>query len=338
LTPVGSNLHRPECVLVDRDNNVYVPDWRGGVTRIAADGSQQTWLTHNPPVELRPNGIEILPDGSFLLANLGDAGGVWQLHRDGALRPFLTEIEGKPLPPANFVVRHGDRTWISVSTRRIPRQQAWRQDVADGFIVLVDLHGARIVTDGLHYTNEIRPDPSGTWLYVVETFGRRLSRFRIAANGDLSAAEVVVTLGHGCFPDGLAFDWTGRIWITSLVSNRLLRFDGNELTTMLEDVNPEYVAAVERAFASGEMRMEHLGPIPETRLQQLTSVAFGSDGANLYLGSLHADCVYRISAEGLRPSDSPTRSLASRFAGSLRSRGSLAVLARAVQRVRGFMR
>src|SRR5262249_61998826 len=35
-----------------------------------------------------------------------------------------------------------------------------------------------------------------------------------------------------------------------------------------------------------------------------------------------------ILPEGLRPSDSPTRSLARRFAGALRSRGSLAALAR----------
>ena len=290
--------------MVDRDNGVYVPDWRGGVTRIAADGSrQQTWLALNPSIELRPNGIEILPDGSFLLANLGNAGGVWQLHRDGTLRPFLTEIDGTPLPPVNFVVRDGDRTWISVSTWRNPRQQAWRQDVADGFIVLVDRAGARIVSDGLHYTNEVRPDPSGTWLCVVETFGRRLSRCRIAKNGDLAALEVVVTLGDGCFPDGFAFDRRGRIWITSLVSNRLLRFDGNELVTMMEDVNPTYVEAVEHAFVSGVMRTEHLGPIPETRLQQLTSVAFGADGTDLYLGSLHANCVYRVRIEESAPHD-----------------------------------
>jgi hypothetical protein len=41
------------------------------------------------------------------------------------------------------------------------------------------------------------------------------------------------------------------------------------------------------------MRTEHLGPIPETRLQHLTSVALAADGTELYLGSLHADCVYR---------------------------------------------
>jgi hypothetical protein len=39
-----------------------------------------------------------------------------------------------------------------------------------------------------------------------------------------------------------------------------------------------------------------------------------------------------ILPEGLRPSDSPTRSLARRFAGALRSRGSLAMLARSASR------
>ncbi|HEY7497767.1 MAG TPA: SMP-30/gluconolactonase/LRE family protein [Vicinamibacterales bacterium] len=295
LTPFGTGLHRPECVVVGRDGSVYVPDWRGGVTRIAADGSQRTWLADKPPVELRPNGIDLMPDGSFLIANLADAGGVWRLHRDGTLEPFLTEIDGRPLPPANFVVRDGDRTWISVSTWQVPRQQAWRPGAADGFIVLVDRNGARIAADGLHYTNEVRPDPSGSFLYVVETFGRRLLRLRIAANGDLSASETVASLGHGCFPDGFAFDRTGRIWITSLISNRLLCLDHGEIATVLEDVNAEFVAEVEHAFANGAIQKEHLGPISGTRLQQLTSVAFGSSSKNLYLGSLHADCVYRVS-------------------------------------------
>jgi hypothetical protein len=58
-------------------------------------------------------------------------------------------------------------------------------------------------------------------------------------------------------------------------------------------MNPEYVDGVERAFENGEMEREHLGLIPKTRLQQLTSVAFAADGTDLYLGSLHADCLYR---------------------------------------------
>ena len=278
---------------------LFVPDWRGGVTRIAPDGSQQTWLARAPAIELRPNGIALTGDGSFLLANLADSGGVWRLGRDGELQPFLTEIDGVPLPPVNFVVEDSrQRTWISVSTRRVPRQQAWRPDVADGFVVLVDRHGARIAADGLHYTNEVRPDPSGTWLYVVETFGRRLIRFRIGADGSLTGREPFVALGHGFFPDGFAFDEAGGVWITSLVSNRLVRVHDGAVETILEDDNAAHTGRVEQAFAGGRMSAPDLGRIPGTMLQQLTSVAFGgADGRTVYLGSLHADCLYRFRAE-----------------------------------------
>ena len=297
LEPVGRDLHRPECVIANPEGDVWVPDWRGGVTKLEADGSQVTWLATSTQ-DIRPNGIAMLPDGSFLLANLGVGGGVWRLHRNGHLVPFVTYIDGTPLPPANFVtVDRFGRTWISVSTRQVPRQRAWRPDIADGFVVLADDRGARVVADGLHYTNEVRPDPSGTWLYVVETFGKRLVRFRLADDGGLSARETVVTLGYGCFPDGFAFDAAGGIWITSLVSNRLIRICGGTAETVLEDVNHEFVDAVERAFAAGEMRQDHLGVIPGTTLQQLTSVAFGGpDGRTVFLGSLHARCVYRFRA------------------------------------------
>ena len=46
---------------------------------------------------------------------------------------------------------------------------------------------ARVVADGLGYTNECAIHPSGQWLYVNETFARRLSRFRLAA--DVTAQE-----------------------------------------------------------------------------------------------------------------------------------------------------
>ena len=295
LEVVGQDLHRPECVLPQRDGGFFVSDWRGGVTSVRADGSQETWLAREK-TDIRPNGIAMLPDGSFLLANLGADGGVWQLDRNGHLAPFLTDVDGTPLPPANFVtVDTLGRTWISVSTRRVPRQDAWRPDAADGFIVLVDSTGARVAADGLQYTNEVRPDPSGQWLYAVETFGRRLVRFPLARDGGLGVRETVCTLGHGCFPDGFAFDAAGGIWVTSLVSNRLLRVHGGTIETVLEDVNQDHVDVVERAFAAGEMRQDHLGPIPGTTVQHLTSVAFGGpDGRSVFLGSLHGRSVYRF--------------------------------------------
>ncbi len=306
LEPLGRDLQRPECVLGSRTGDVFVSDWRGGVTMLRRDGSQQTWIGRAGTFELRPNGIALTRDGTFLIAHLGDTGGIWELERDGRLTPRLTEVDGLPLPPTNFVtVDERGRTWISVSTRRSPRQRAWRADVADGFIVLLDERGARIVADGLHYTNEVRPDPSGEWLYAVETFGRRLVRFPVRADGELGTRETVITLGDGCFPDGFAFDETGGIWITSLVSNRLLRLrpDGR-LETVIEELDQEFVSRTERAFAAGAMSAEHLGPIPGTRLQHVTSVAFGGpDLRSVYLGSLHNTCIHRFRAPvaGARP-------------------------------------
>jgi sugar lactone lactonase YvrE len=297
--PLAHGLYRPECVLSTPAGDVFVPDWRGGVAVVRADGSRQTWLANNAGFELRPNGIALNADGSFLLANLGDAGGIWRLDQQGALTPWLVEVDGVPLPPANFVtVDDQGRTWITVSTRRRPRQLAWRADVADGFVVLVDERGARIVADGLHYTNECRPNPSGEWLYVVETFGRRLTRFRITRQGQLKSPETVLTLGHGCWPDGFAFDQNQGVWITSLISNRLLRFDGATLHTVIEEANVEHVNAVEEAFASAQMRAEHLGPIPGTRLQHVTSIAFGgADLRTAYVGCLHTDCIFRFRSD-----------------------------------------
>jgi sugar lactone lactonase YvrE len=296
LETLGAGLNRPECVIATASGDVFVPESPGGVTAVRADGSTQTWRAA-AAVDLRPNGIALDADGSFLIANLGDDGGVWRLDRSGALTPVVIEVDGTPLPPANFVtIDEHDRIWISVSTRLAPRQQAWRADVADGFVVVVDASGPRIVADGLHYTNEVRPDPTGQWLYVVETFGRRVRRFPIAAPaGTLGTAETVFAGDRGFFPDGFAFDEDGGLWVTSLVTNRLLRFHRDRLDPILEDVDEDFVDRVERAFASCTMAAEHLGRIPGTRLQQLTSVAFGgADRRTVYLGSLHGSSLYRF--------------------------------------------
>jgi hypothetical protein len=45
------------------------------------------------------------------------------------------------------------------------------------------------------------------------------------------------------------------------------------------------------------MATVHLGPIPGTRFQHLTSITFGgADRRTAYLGSLHADCIYEFPA------------------------------------------
>ncbi|MGB5423268.1 MAG: SMP-30/gluconolactonase/LRE family protein [Desulfobacterales bacterium] len=288
----GNGLNRPECVLCTAKGHVYCADWRGGVTRLDPDGRRQEFLATNTDIDIRPNGIALCRDGSFLLANLGDDGGLYRLRRTGALETVLTAVEGFRLPPANFVLIDAcDRIWLTVSTRHTPRALGYRPDVADGFIVLQDQKGTRIVADGLGYTNEVQVDATGQWLYVNETFGRRLSRFRISANGTLGIRETVAEFGPGTYPDGLTFDAEGGIWITSIVSNRVIRIslDGFQ-HVVLEDSDPEHVATAEKAFQGGTMDRSHLDNIKSRRLRNISSLAFGgSDLKTVYLGCLLGD-------------------------------------------------
>ena len=293
---IGTGLVRPECVLATSHGMLYTADWRGGVACTRPDGSHTLYAGILPAGRpLRPNGIALRRDGSFLLADLGEtAGGVFALNRLGEVRPFVERVDGADLPPTNFVFEDAsDRVWITVSTRRVPRAAAYRADVADGFIVLVDGRGARIVADGLGYTNEAMLSPDGVWLYVNETFGRRLSRFRVGADGSLHGKEVVTTFGHGTYPDGLAFDADGHVWITSIVSNRVLRVAPDGKTTLiLEDADPAHVERCEQAYVAGQMGRPHLDRARGAKLKNISSLAFGGpDLKTAYLGCLLGDAI-----------------------------------------------
>jgi len=301
LSFVGHGLKRPECVLATVRGDLYTADWRGGVAHTRQDGSQTLYAARLPGGRpLRPNGIALRADGSFLLADLGEVlGGVFRLDRTGEVRPLLERVDGVDLPPTNFV--HEDargRTWVTVSTRHRPRATAYRGDVADGFIVLLDGRGARIVADGLGYTNEALVDPTARWLYVNETFGRRLTRFRLDADGALSARETVAEFGAGTFPDGLTFDAEGGVWITSIISNRVIRVDRDgRQQLMLEDCDPAHLDRCERAFVAGELGRPHLDTCGGLVLKNVSSLAFGgADLRTAYLGCLLGDRIARFRA------------------------------------------
>jgi hypothetical protein len=180
-----------------------------------------------------------------------------------------------------------------VSTRKIPRATDYRPDADSGFIVVADRRGTRIVADGLGYTNEALVSPDERFLYVNETFGRRLTRFRIGTDGALSQRETVTTFGKGTFPDGLAFDRDGALWITSIVSNRVIRVaaDGSQ-QIMLEDADAAHVDWVEAAFLAGTMDRPHLDQAAGRRLKNISSLAFGgADLRTAFLGCLVGDAI-----------------------------------------------
>lgn len=285
---VGSGLSRPESVICTASGRRFSADARHLVQEVSDEGATPL-ETLGVPQPFLANGIALLEDGAFLIANLGDEGGVWRRHPDGALIPFLLEVEGTRLPPTNFVgVDAAGRTWITVSTRLMPRDLAFDGRTEDGFIVLVDDRGARVVADGLGFTNEAHVHPTGNWLYVNETVARRLSRFPIRDDGDLGARETVVDFEAGTYPDGFAFDAEGGVWVASVVSNRLLRVaaDGTQ-TIFLEDQDPDVLREADERHATGRFSRADIDRGAARELANISSVAFGGpDLRTFHLGSL----------------------------------------------------
>ncbi|WGF88129.1 SMP-30/gluconolactonase/LRE family protein [Marinivivus vitaminiproducens] len=294
---VGDSLDRPECVMTTRSGDLFVPNKRGGVSVIRADGGTDHVFANEPPEGFLPNGIALLPDRSFLIANLGPTGGVYHLAQDGTLTPRLLKLNGKPLEPTNFVgIDRQSRVWVTVSTRLIPRERSMRRGYADGYIILIDERGARVVAEDIGFTNEAIVDPSGQWLYVNETIARCTSRFPIGQDGSLGRKEIFAQYGASTFPDGFAFDAEGGVWIVSVVSNRVIRAtpDGKQ-DLILEDADPDVTEAAEAAFQNDTYNRSHLDAGGKRTLGNLSGIAFGGeDLRTVYLGSLFGSRIARF--------------------------------------------
>lgn len=282
---MGSDLHRPECVWTDEDG-VWVSDDRGGVGKLLPSGG--ALLLGNGIAE--PNGFCRLPDGSFLVGGLSD-GKVHLIKPNGECSVYLEEIEGGRLGVVNHAWhdRQG-RTWVSVMTRSEHWYDKLRDRTPDGYIILIDKKGARIVADGLDLTNEVKASPDGRYLYAAETLGRRIVRFAVLEGNRLGPRECFgpADLGPGSNPDGLTIDAEGNVWIALIARNGIgVITSQGEYIELFADVNSEgldkWLAADARLSATPGDLVGCAGEM----LKLPTSLAFGGeDMRTVYIGSL----------------------------------------------------
>ena len=105
---------QPSGVLANATGDLFSADWRGGVAQVRADGTQALYAGTLPGGRpLRPNGIAMRRDGSFLLADLGETlGGIFALARDGTVRPFLEQVDGVDSYRVEATLDSGDLTLL----------------------------------------------------------------------------------------------------------------------------------------------------------------------------------------------------------------------------------
>jgi len=288
----GGGFDRPECVAFTSSGDVFASDRLAGIARLTPAGETRRIGDPHAIAEhgVLANGFIVEDDGSFLVASMADEGGVFRITAGGGVVPYLREVDGVRLGATNFV--HDDlqgRRWVTVSTRRIPRETAFNKTVRDGYIVLIDERGPRIVADCLSFLNEVRTSRDGRYLYANETYAQRVSRFAIAGDGSLGERETFSSLPPGSFVDGMAFDEDGHLWVTTLIRSGIHRLapDGSA-QTMFERFDEARLAKTLAAYDAGDtLTRADVVPDGDDPLDTITSIAFGGpDRRTAVLGSL----------------------------------------------------
>ena len=305
---VGTDLQRPECILAERDGSLWSADARGGVVHIKPDGSQDI-ITQKHGVGFEnandqvnrffegtlPNGLAFARNGDILISNFG-TDCLEVMKRTGETKVLMDSVDGKEIGKVNFVLRDSkDRLWITVTTRLSSWLEALVPDLDDGYLIRFDERGAHIVADGLHFTNEVRFDAKEESMYVVETTGGRILRFRVDANGDLHDRQVFgpTNLGPGAYPDGIAFDSYGNLWGTMVYSDKLFALtpDG-ELKIILDEGDHEKVKKLDEAFYNKQVTNEILFETGRGIAPWMASVTFGgADLSTIYIGCLRGNTI-----------------------------------------------
>jgi len=288
----GKGLVRPECVIAEKNGDLWTSDGRGGICHILSDGTQKfipQKIDGEKVQNSLPNGLAMLKDGSFALANMGTRR-LEHMSRSGDSSVLCDNFEGRPLGLVNFVlVGPNDNLWFTVSTRKNEFMDGFRKDTSDGYIGVFDGNSVRIIASNLSFPNEIRFDSRNEYLYVAETTGKRVRRFKILDEFKLGEPEQFgpLSLGDG-FPDGIAFDEKDNLWIAMVVAEKVIVITADQqVQKIIDDGNFSEIRKVEENFAAGNLLRDQMVAAKGLIAPLISSIAFGGeDLKTVYLGCL----------------------------------------------------
>jgi gluconolactonase len=240
IKTIGSGLLRPEGVMALDDGSLYAADGRGRCARIQKDGLTDFFGN----VSGLPNGLCIDKNGNCIIANIGN-GQVQSLSPDGSHTVLMTESNGKKMPTPNFPFMDSrERIWVSNSTATPNMEKALQRPVPDGCMVLIEKGQSRIVAEGICFANGVAVDEQEEYLYVAETMMKRVLRYPIRTDGSLGGRQVYGPgdLGKKGYPDGIAFDEAGNLWVVFPAWNAIGYIDPKGgLEIVIEDLEGKVI-------------------------------------------------------------------------------------------------
>ena len=314
IFPADRSLNRPEDGEALPDGSLIVADQIDGLRLISADGSSRPFgqfaeagYRHDPPgIVGGPNGVTIEPSGTHLLVADVYRGGLYRVE----IATEVTELIYQH--PYGINVARRDRSggiWFTQSTQNNPENgeeelfESVDIPTPDGVLYHLSLADgpegtmAVPVAEDLVLANGIALDEDNDYLYVAETMGGRVQRYRLdVANGQVSDPTVVL---EGIYPDNLELDQHNRLWIANPLGNEIVVLDldtgtARSVLRISTSESESMIAEVESRLADNMSWLElFVPPLWEPGPGPTTGVIFSEEDGVVFISGL-GDALMRL--------------------------------------------
>jgi sugar lactone lactonase YvrE len=252
-------LDHPEGVAVHPDGSVWCGGERGQIFRLDPDGTRLDEVASTGGFCV---GMAFDAGGDLFVCDLGHAA-VFRLEvASGRLERFSGGAPGRPFRIPNFpAFDAAGRLYVSDS-------HAFRDPGPGVFRIEPDGRTELWWGRPLDFANGLAFSPDGSWLYVVETFASAISRIAVRADGGAGALERVLTVPE-VFPDGLAFDLEGNLYVGCYEPSQVLRIDPDgDVRVLYREISAHTLAhPTNVAFRGSTLFTANLGRWHLTRLE-----------------------------------------------------------------------
>ncbi|MFM0470494.1 SMP-30/gluconolactonase/LRE family protein [Paraburkholderia strydomiana] len=230
-TVVASNVLGPEGPLVV-DGKLYFVAWESNQL-VRMDDGKQTVI--NGDSKCSQNGLALTKRNTFLLACDSEPGAIIETDLQGKeLRRWTADADGKPMAGGvnDIVVTSNDGAYATLTG------PGGDQPPVVGKVLYL-APGAkqwRVVADFLNHANGIAVSPDQQTLYVAETFGNTVKKFKINEDGSLGdranfvflnllVDDAVKSMALG--PDSMKVDHAGNLYVAQWKGGKVLKISPN---------------------------------------------------------------------------------------------------------------
>jgi gluconolactonase len=216
----ANGLDHPECCAFDREGTLWAGGEAGQLYRIDQSGKVETIANLGGFC----CGIALTPDDRELFVCVSGVG-IVRVSKDGKHSVFATYAGNHKIIAPNYLLfdRRG-QLYVTDSGN-------WMKQ--NGFVLRFGPDGRGEVLAGpMGYTNGLALSADERHLFMVESDSDSILRFELSPQGRLHPQEKYAEQ-VGRFPDGLALDAAGNLYVCCYASDEIWRIDRDRQKTLL---------------------------------------------------------------------------------------------------------